>query len=256
MQLEVSVLSDPGGREPNEDAYGFWSGGGGFFCAISDGAGGHGGGDVASKLAVRTILEAFQDDPACTSDTVAAALTAAHRAILTGQGASATLAAMRATIVVLAIDTIRNEAMWGHVGDTRLYCFRAGRIIAQTKDHSVVQRLIDAGYLTAEATRDSTQRSRLFAALGHDEEFEVTMAPEPLGLEGGDAFLLCTDGFWEYVEESTMLASLTVAANAADWLRRMQAQVVDRGGSGQDNFSAVAVWCADASEATPGNPAA
>lgn len=250
MQLEVSVLSEPGGRDPNEDAYGFWSGGGGGFCAVSDGAGGHGGGDVASKLAVRTILEAFQSDPACTGDAIAAAMTTAHCAIVAGQGGSATLSAMRATAVVLAIDTVRNQAMWGHVGDSRLYCFRDGRIIAQTKDHSIVQRLIDAGYLTAEATRASTQRSRLFAALGHSEEFEVALPDEPLALAAGDAFLLCTDGFWEYVEEAAMVAALTESATAADWLRRMQKQVVDRGGIGQDNFSAVAVWCAEGVAAT------
>ncbi len=68
MQLEVSVLSNPGGRERNEDACGFWTGGGGCFCVVSDGAGGHGGGDVASKLAVRVILTAFQEAPDCTGD--------------------------------------------------------------------------------------------------------------------------------------------------------------------------------------------
>ncbi len=252
MQLEVSVLSDAGGREPNEDAYGFWSGGGSSICAVSDGAGGHGGGDVASKLAVRTILAALQGDPACTGDAIATALTTAHRAIVTEQKSSAALSSMRATAVVLAIDTVRNQAMWGHVGDTRLYCFRDGRIIAQTKDHSVVQRLIDAGYLTAEATRDSTQRSRLFAALGHGEDFEAAIAVEPLALQGGDAFLLCTDGFWEHVEEAVMIAALAVATTAAEWLRRMQAQVVDRGGAGQDNFSAVALRCIDTTQATAG----
>ncbi len=249
MQLEVSVLSDPGGREPNEDAYGFWSGLGGGFCAVSDGAGGHGGGDVASKLAVSTILRAFQDQPECTGDAIVAALTLAHDAILTAQRTSAALSAMRATAVVLAIDTVHNEAVWGHVGDTRLYCFRDGQVFAQTKDHSVVQRLIDAGYLTPEATRESTQRSRLFAALGHSEEFEVTMA-QPLALKSGDAFLLCTDGFWEYVEEADMVVALAAAATAADWLKCMEQQVRDRGGSGQDNFSAVAVWCNGATSRT------
>ena len=63
MQLEVSVLSDRGGRERNEDAYGVWSSDGGCFCVVSDGAGGHAGGDTASKLAVRTILATFQDNP-------------------------------------------------------------------------------------------------------------------------------------------------------------------------------------------------
>ncbi len=253
MQLEVSALSDPGGREPNEDAFGFWSGGGGCFCAISDGAGGHGGGDVASKLAVRSILETFQNAPICTGPAVSAALNVAHHAIVAEQGASAQNSAMRATAVVLAIDTVQHMAVWGHVGDTRLYCFRDGMVIAQSKDHSVVQRLVDAGYLTPAATRESTQRSRLYAALGHDEAFEMTIVPEPLSIRNGDAFLLCTDGFWEYVEENAMAVALADSGTAADWLRRMEQQVIDLGGSGQDNFSAVAVWCTDATTASGTN---
>lgn len=243
MQIEVSVLSNPGGRERNEDACGFWTGGGGSFCVVSDGAGGHGGGDVASKLAVRMILGAFQDAPACTGAAIDAALRAAHDAIVAQQRADGRTAAMRATATVLAIDTVHRTAAWGHVGDTRLYCFRGGRVVAQTKDHSVVQKMVDAGYLGQSALRESDQRSRLFAALGHDEDFVAAIADAPFSLQDGDVFLLCTDGFWEYVDEAAMATALGCAASPADWLRAMEREVVERGREGQDNFSAVAVWC-------------
>ena len=85
------------------------------------------------------------------------------------------LAGMRATATVLAIDTVHHAAVWGHVGDTRLYCFRDGKIVAQTKDHSVVQKMVDAGYLAQTALRQSLQRSKLFAALGHNEDFVATV---------------------------------------------------------------------------------
>ncbi len=243
MQLEVSVLSNPGGRERNEDACGFWTGEGGCFAVVSDGAGGHGGGDVASKLAVRVILTRFRDDPSCTGEAIDAGLKAAHHAIVSQQPTRAELSGMRATATVLAIDTVGHAAVWGHVGDTRLYCFRAGKIVAQTKDHSVVQRMVDAGYLAQAALRQSLQRSKLFAALGHDEDFEGTISAAPFPLQVGDVFLLCTDGFWEYVDEATMLATLSHVATAAEWLQEMVDDVVRRGGREQDNFSALAIFC-------------
>lgn len=248
MQLEISVLSNTGGRERNEDACGFWTGGGYSFSVVSDGAGGHGGGDVASKLAVRVILKSLQDTAASTGAALAAALKEAHEAIVHKQPTRPELAAMRATATVLAIDTVHHEALWGHVGDTRLYCFRGGRIVAQTKDHSVVQKMVDAGYLAQTAVRQSLQRSKLFAALGHDEEFTATILPAAFPLEAGDAFLLCTDGFWEYVDESTMLATLGETKTPADWLREMVDDVVRRGGREQDNFSALAIFCSEAEE--------
>lgn len=243
MQLEVSVLSNPGGRERNEDACGFWTGDGGCFCVVSDGAGGHGGGDVASKLAVRVILTAFQELPASTGDAIDRALKAAHRAIVEQQARGDAVAGMRATATVLAIDTVHHTAVWGHVGDTRLYCFRNGRVIAQTKDHSVVQKMVDAGFLEQNALRDSLQRSRLFAALGHDEDFVATVEDHPLPIAVGDVFLLCSDGFWEYIDERAMQDALSRATSPAEWLRDMERDVVEHGGVGQDNFSALTVWC-------------
>jgi serine/threonine protein phosphatase PrpC len=252
MQLEISVLSNPGGRERNEDAYGFWTGDGCTFCVVSDGAGGHGGGDVASKLAVRVILAALQESPDCSSAAVDAALTAAHRAIVAQQGTEGPLSGMRATATVLAVDTVHHAAVWGHVGDTRLYCFRGRRVVAQTKDHSVVQKMVDAGYLAQNALRESLQRSRLFAALGHNEDFVATVERTPFPIAGGDAFLLCSDGFWEYIDETAMVEALAQNKTPADWLRVMEREVVLRGGPEQDNFSALAVWC---SEGKPAGPA-
>jgi len=255
MQLEVSVLSNIGGRDRNEDACGFWTGDGGCFAVVSDGAGGHGGGDVASKLAVRVILTKFQESPECTGEAIDRALKTAHQAIVAQQPTRDELSAMRATAAVLAIDTVHHTAVWGHVGDTRLYCFRNGGIVAQTKDHSVVQKMVDAGYLAQAAIRQSLQRSKLFAALGHDEEFEATIERTPFPLAIGDAFLLCTDGFWEYVDETTMLATLADVPTPAAWLREMVDDVVRRGGREQDNFSALAIFCREASAQAAGDAA-
>ena len=243
MRLEISVLSKPGGRPTNEDAYGFWSGGGACFCVISDGAGGQGGGDVASKLAVSTALAWFQASPVCTEESIAGAIAAANEAIIAEQRTDQRLANMRATSVVLAVDPAYRAAAWGHLGDSRLYYFRGRRVAAQTKDHSVVQNMVDAGYLKADALRASDRRSCLFAALGQTENFEPLFGVPANPLTDGDAFLLCTDGFWEYVDERAMERALERALSAERWLRAMEAIVVERGGPEQDNYSALAVWC-------------
>ncbi len=251
MQLEVSVLSNPGGRERNEDACGFWTGGGGCFCVVSDGAGGHGGGDIASKLAVRMILSSFQDAPACTGPAIDAALRAAHAAIVSQQGVLERSAAMRATATVLAIDTVRHTAVWGHVGDTRLYCFRAGRVIAQTKDHSVVQKMVDAGLPRAEraagvrAAQPAVRGARPRRGLrvdGRGGAASPSRAATCSCCAPTDSGSTSTRPRWRKRSPAR--------DSPAEWLRRMEQDVVRNGREGQDNFSAVAVWCTETAPAS------
>ena len=247
MRLAISALSKPGGREPNEDAFGWWSSPTGCFCLLCDGAGGHGGGEVASKLAVRVALSYFQAEPIGTGACIHGAIAAAHEAIVNAQASNRALAQMRATVVVLAIDTANGIATWGHLGDSRLYCFRNGGIIARTTDHSVVQRMIDAGYLAGRDIRSLPDRNQLFAALGQAENFAPAVVDSPLALRTGDAFLVCTDGFWAMVQDRTMLDTLRDAPTTEAWLDAMEREVLANGGRDQDNYSALAIWCDDGS---------
>lgn len=245
MELKISVLSKPGGRPVNEDAYGFWSNHNTCFCVLSDGAGGHKGGEVASKLAVKQVLEWFQHTPKCSAESIAAALQSANNAIVDEQRRSPHFSQMRATILVLAVDTEQATAIWGHIGDTRLYCFRRQRIISQTRDHSVLQSMVDAGYMQPEDLRSSPQRNALLAALGDAESFEPRIESSKLSVCDGDIFFLCTDGFWEYVDEAQMEQTLATAVSPEAWLRQLENQVLERGRPGQDNYSALVVSCKD-----------
>jgi serine/threonine protein phosphatase PrpC len=213
------------------------------FCVLSDGAGGHRGGDVASKLVVRETLGWFHERHTFDGESIEAAMRHANDSLVREQQARADVGDMRATCVVLAIDYERELAAWGHVGDSRVYCFRAGVIAAQTRDHSVVQSMVDAGYLDAGDLRQAPERNQLLAALGDPERCEPAVQREPFAVQARDAFLLCSDGLWEYVEEREMIETLRDATTAEDWLRVLESHVLARGRPGQDNYSAVAVRC-------------
>lgn len=250
MKLEIAVLSRSGGRARNEDACGYWSSDRLCCCVVSDGAGGHGGGDVASKLAVSGILRDFSSGSEMSPGAIAAALERANRAVIEHQGDGRRLRDMHATATVLLVDTLARRALWGHVGDSRVYGFRAGRVMVQTKDHSVLQRVIDGGVMDPVALRNHPQRNVLLYALGSEDDFRSEVVPTPLALREGDAFLLCTDGLWEYVEEAVMERTLVHAASPEQWLAMMETAVLERARPGHDNYSAVAAWLGDPRETT------
>ena len=250
MELKISVLSKPGGRTVNEDAYGVWSTSGACFCVISDGAGGHPGGKVASELAVKEVLHWFYQTPDIGSAAVAAALKSANDAIVDEQQRSQEISHMRATILVLAVDTVQATARWGHIGDTRLYCFRRQRIVAQTRDHSVVQSMVEAGYLQPQELRSSPSRNALLAALGDAEAFEPSIETNEFPVQDGDIFLLCTDGFWEYIDEAKMEKMLVLSPTPEAWLRQLENHVVEHGRADQDNYSALVISCTQPDEVT------
>jgi len=250
VELEVHTLSKTGGREHNEDACGIWHNEQTCCLVLCDGAGGHEGGAAASQLAVTYALTALQNEPFCSTESVEHSLIVANNALVAEQARNALLDGMRTTIVLLIIDTVNQLALWGHLGDSRLYYFRDGRIRSQTRDHSVVQSLVDTGFLAAAELRSAPQRNQLLAALGDAGNFEPALEQDAMRLRDGDAFLLCSDGFWEYVVETEMEATLAQTDSAASWLNAMESYVAARGDKRQDNYSAIAILCNEPSERT------
>lgn len=250
MKLEIAVLSKPGGRSRNEDACGYWTSDGGCCWVLSDGAGGHGGGDVASKTVVSTILREFSAAPLVAADTIAGLIMRANDALLAAQQTEKVLHDMRATAAVLMVDQQRQVSLWGNLGDSRVYGFRGGRVLFQSRDHSVVQSMVDAGYGDASMLRSHPQRSMLLVALGSRDEMAPNVASEALALRDGDVFMLCSDGLWEYVEEATMERLLSHAASAEAWLAALESEILAHARRGHDNYSAIAVWVGNPADAT------
>jgi len=239
LKFRTAFLSDKGGRKTNEDYCESLSYNG-FFCwVVADGLGGHSSGEIASKTAVRSIIESFRNNQSVETKTIRGYIESASDAISGLIKEEPEKADMMTTVVILISDT--KKAVWGHVGDSRLYLFRDGRVLSQTKDHSLVQKLLDIGEINRQEMRSHPYRNRLLSAVGGERVVKFTLLDNPIELMKGDAFLLCTDGLWEYVSEIEMIADLARSLNPDDWLKQLQRRVVSRAKARHDNYTAIAI---------------
>ena len=243
MKLEIAKLSEAGGRKINEDACDYLSDSNVTCCVLSDGVGGYAGGDVASRLVTEYACKLFARQPDCSSKAIELVFQGVDEALIREQQRDRALAKMRATGVILIIDSMNCKAIWGHIGDSRLYCFRSGSTVFRTRDHSIVQNMIDTGYLSSSEIRSSPVRNQLYAALGNNNLEELDLLQEPISVQCSDAFLICSDGLWQYVEDHEMVSMIESVSSAAEWLKNLEKLVLSRGDITQDNYSAIAVWC-------------
>ena len=251
FDFALASRSERGARTGNEDD--LRTGQQGLQChaVLADGAGGHARGAEAARRVVEGVQAALcapgaAFDPA----TLTAALHGVHATLQQAQAGAVGRERMHATVVALWIDGRSDCALWSHVGDSRLYRLRYGAIERLTADDSVVQRLLESGALTAEQAVHHPMKNQLLAAMGMDERIEPHTPGTPVALEDGDAFLLCTDGWWGPLAESEMLATLREADTPAGWLAAMHRCIDARSGPEQDNYSAIALWVSDPAECT------
>ena len=239
MKFTAAMSSEAGGRKINED-YCDYVQSGGFGCwVVADGLGGHEGGEYASRIAASRIIEAAGRKELHSEAILRHYIQEAQEALHAYQKQDKRLASMRTTIVCLVSDY--RKVAWAHVGDSRLYQFRDGLVRTQTKDHSVCQSLVNIGEITVEQIRHHEDRSRLLRVLGAEGEAKPDVGP-PEAAKPGDAYLLCTDGLWEYVTETEMEIDLAKSADPRQWLSLMEERVLGRAKAGHDNYSAIAIF--------------
>ncbi|HZW19958.1 PP2C family protein-serine/threonine phosphatase [Noviherbaspirillum sp.] len=248
MECRVSAFSRVGGREHNEDACGYVEKDGIVCCVLADGAGGHQGGEVASRVAVQSVLDDFLTGPEVSAAALSRIMDNANRAVLRRQEDLPELADMRSTLVVLLFDPARSSAVWGHVGDSRLYLFRGGAFHLRTRDHSLVQSMVDSGMLSQSEAARHPDANVLFASIGLQDAFMPTVLDAPYALCVGDAFLLCSDGVWSAVAEDGFQQCLHSASDSDAWLRCIEQKVSAGVAAGSDNYSAVGIWYGDAGD--------
>ena len=243
FEIAAASRSERGQRERNEDRVHASRHGPLWLAVLADGAGGHHGGAEASRRAVENLPGALaMAETAFSAGALTRAVVAAHHHVLAGQRSGDGLDRMHSTVVVLWIDAAGGRALWTHVGDSRLYLVRRGVLRQLTSDDSVVQRMVDAGVLTPQQALVHPNRNQLISALGIEDEVEPHTLAQAVPLQAGDAFLLCSDGWWGPLADEEVLATLSGADTPEEWLDAMQRGIEAKGQPRQDNFSAIAAW--------------
>jgi serine/threonine protein phosphatase PrpC len=209
MNYSIVQESRIGGREINQDRVAWLATPDAVLMVVADGMGGHLQGEVAAQIAVDTFTERFRDeartllpDPA---RFLAATLNQVHHAILryTAACGISSHAAPRTTCIACVVQN--GQATWAHAGDSRLYLIHGGGQatggVVRTRDHSVVQRMVDDGILDRADARSHPLRNRVFSCLGGNELPHIEVSPA-VALEDGDLIALCSDGAWAPLGEA------------------------------------------------------
>jgi protein phosphatase len=229
-------------RQTNEDSYCLEELGPGdtWLLAVADGLGGYQGGEVASRIAIQTIRGEVAQPPRPEPDLpwmrrLETAIGAAHaRIALEAAAAGGDLAGMGTTLTAVVVEGIR--VFWGHVGDSRAYVLRAGRLRLLTRDHSVTGQLVADGFLAEEAARRHPQRNLLTQALGLPGD--ITVETGAAELEPGDWLILTTDGLTTVVGGEEIVRSARRVERPLALCERLVALANERGGP--DNITVLA----------------
>lgn len=238
--LKYATFTDKGGRPVNEDSIGAFQKGDNSCFILCDGLGGHGMGDEASALVVGVFESMFNNSDDMVNF-VGQSFVAGQQILMQEQIDKHAKHRMKTTGVAVVTDD--TNAYIGHVGDSRAYVFKKNKVKCRTIDHSVPQMLALSHDIKESEIRNHPDRSLLLKVIGVEWEEPQYELMAPIPLKKCQAFLLCSDGFWELIEEKEMCSLLKGSNTVEEWLQSMVEVVKANGvGKNMDNFSAIAVW--------------
>jgi serine/threonine protein phosphatase PrpC len=228
--LHSSAFTDTGRkRRRNEDS---------FVCepplfAVADGMGGAQAGEIASRLAAGSLTHLEPSD-ASGQERVVAMIQEANRSVYERASEDEAVSGMGTTMTIALVDG--DNVCIGHVGDSRAYLVRDGRLAQLTEDHSLVAELVRSGKLSPEEAETHPHRSVITRALGTDPEVEVDSFC--VAAQGGDVFMLCSDGLTSMVHDEAILS--VVEEHRGD-LNSSAARLVEEANraGGEDNITVV-----------------
>lgn len=228
-------------RQINEDRYAVFECPLGQVFVVCDGMGGHEAGEIAATIAIQAIQETLAQ---ATSEHppdywLRRSLNTAHLAVYQAPQKGLGSPQMGTTAVVLLL-TPENEAWWAHIGDSRLYLLRNGKLYRLTRDHSLVAWYVESGFITpAQAYRHPESNQLLFSLGSSKDIFLVEASAIPLPLQSGDLLLLCSDGLSGYVSEAAISQILNSSAPLSEKARTLVHAALSEGG--YDNITVLLV---------------
>ena len=231
MDYQFAGYTNIGMRTNNEDSYAVKQYGASLIAMVADGLGGHENGEVASSLAVNTVIGLLAGQTVDEDALLEALLRANSQICQAGINGHTTAA---------AVWMDQETALAAHIGDSRIYQFRNRQILYQSEDHSLVQVAVLVGELDPSAIRRHPDRNRIFRVLGDPNEAPRIDSRE-LDIQPGDRLLICSDGFWEPVTEEDMLRTLAETGSAEEWLAAMKMLIEITQDPEQDNYTAVCI---------------
>lgn len=246
MKITVASICKQGGREYNQDFVAGTALDNEACLVVCDGLGSYIGSEVASRLCATKVIDAFekthaeQNEKAFLPESVQSYIRQAHEYVAEYKEKVPEIRSSCTTVACFVTDC--NTSVLSHIGDTRIYLFRKGKLAYQTKDHSLSQVAVDMGQISLRDIRTHKDQNKLTRVLGNDYYIEPDCEIDRNPMSPGDAVLLCTDGFWEYVYEEEMEHDIASSPSPAEALARMEQRLLSRVNRFNDNYSAIVAF--------------
>ncbi len=259
-KIRVVGMTDTGKvREHNEDTIA--TDGDIGLLVLADGMGGYNAGEVASGIAVKTVLNLIREqveredltvldkDTGLTRPSIILrdAINRANKIIYQTARSQPQCEGMGTTIVAALF--FDNRVSIAHVGDSRMYRLRSDRFEQVTMDHSLLQELVDRGFYSAEEAQRAANKNYVTRALGVEPNVEVEL--QEAAVQKGDVYVLCSDGLSDMVEDDDIHLTISTFSANLDTVAKQLIQLANDNG-GRDNVSAVMAQVVDAFPANKG----
>lgn len=237
--VDFAVYSNIGSRDVNEDYVSFYTADGKFCFVIADGLGGEGSGDMASRFVCNNTIVLAEKSKKFDRNFLKNCFNTIQKNLMRAKKELFITTGMISTLSILVFDN--DLAAWGHIGDSRIYCFECGKLKTITVDHSLAQFMISSGMSSITDIRQHPDRSTLMAAIGMsdmNEAYEIDAFD--VKLDKPVSFFMCTDGFWQYVSEHEAESVVMKDLSAEKSLNKLVA-IAQRNSANEerDNISAI-----------------
>ena len=241
MQYEIGRVSLLGNRKNNQDRLGVAESHGGVVLILGDGLGGKPGGELAAETLVKSVQHSLRHQimPVDNPDKLLEKLIIkAHYAVRSaGQKQNPPIEPGSTAVLCL----IQNKkAWWAHVGDSRFYLFRDGLTIYRTQDDSYVEHLYQKGEITLEKRDGHPMRNYVTQCIGLMENEPKVKVSKGVDLQVNDTLLLCTDGFWEPLDDAQIGANLA-EGNIKETINKLATRAEQNSYPKSDNTTALAM---------------